>query len=287
MENKTSDLINFGIDLINFGIINIDKPSGPTSFSITEFVRKSLEISKASHMGTLDPKVTGVLPITLGRACRLANYFIRHDKSYVGILHTHKEQTIENLQKIIDEKFLGKIKQTPPHKSAVKRAERERQVYQFNLLESSDDKKFFLFDCIVEGGTYIRKICSDLGEQIGGANMAELRRTKAGIFGESKIYNLFEFQKAVEEYKNGDDKKLKEMIMPAEIAVKKVLPFVEVKKECLKSLYTGSKLLKKDIVGEIPEIEKSFAIFCDEKFIGTYSKIKDKEIFGKAEFVNN
>ena len=87
-------------------------------------------------MGTLDPKVTGVLPITLGRACKLAGYFIKHDKSYVGILHTHEEQDIEKLQKLIDENFSGKILQTPPHRSAVKREEREREVYGWKLLEA-------------------------------------------------------------------------------------------------------------------------------------------------------
>ena len=78
-------------ELLNFSLINIDKPAGPTSFSVSEFVRKKLGLSKTSHMGTLDPKVTGVLPITLGRACKLAGYFIRHDKTYVGVLETHRE----------------------------------------------------------------------------------------------------------------------------------------------------------------------------------------------------
>ena len=323
--------------LINFGIINIDKPSGPTSFSITEFVRKSLGISKASHMGTLDPKVTGVLPITLGRACRLASHFITHDKTYIGILHTHSVQDLENLQKIINEKFLGKIKQTPPHKSAVKRVERTREVYHFKFLESSEDKKYFLFECKVEGGTYIRKICSDLGEMIDGANMAELRRTEAGIFGEDfgnnnnnnnmkdevlslinkrseaspnqgraggklktekksfnsfnsnfhKLHNLFDFEKAIAEYKNGDDKKLKEMIVPAEEAIKKVLPIVEVKKESVKRLLIGNPIRKLDTLGEIPKIEDSFTVFCNDKFIGTYKKTDEEDIVGRAEFVKN
>jgi len=96
-------------DKLNFSIINIDKPAGPTSFSITEFIRRELKLKKASHMGTLDPKVTGVLPITLGRACRLAQFLISHDKTYVGILHTHKEQDIKELQKIIDKDFTGEI----------------------------------------------------------------------------------------------------------------------------------------------------------------------------------
>ncbi len=79
-------------EFLNFSLINIDKSTGPTSYSVSEFIKRQLKLNKTSHMGTLDPKVTGVLPITLGRACKLADYFIKHDKSYVGILHTHKEQ---------------------------------------------------------------------------------------------------------------------------------------------------------------------------------------------------
>ena len=86
-------------------------------------------------MGTLDPKVTGVLPVTLGRACKLAGYFIRHDKTYVGVLETHKVCDIVELQKLIDDNFVGKIRQTPPHRSAVLREERIREVFFWRLLE--------------------------------------------------------------------------------------------------------------------------------------------------------
>ena len=184
-------------DLLNFGLINIDKPAGPTSFTVSEFVKKLLGLGKTSHMGTLDPKVTGVLPITLGRACKLADYFIHHNKTYVGVLETHKECNIKELQKLIDENFVGKIRQTPPHRSAVARVEREREVYYWKLLEtavssgksvvSGGKGKAFLFECKVEGGTYIRKLCSDLGEMIGGAHMGELRRISAGIFSEVPV----------------------------------------------------------------------------------------------------
>ena len=171
-------------ELLNFGIIVIDKPTGPTSFSISDYVRKQLGLTKTSHFGTLDPQVTGVLPIALGRACKLTGTFLGHDKTYIGIMHTHKEQDIKELQKIINENFLGTIKQTPPKKSRVKRQERERDINRFELLEVSENKKDFLFISEVQGGTYIRKLCSDLGEKIGGAHMLELRRIKAGIFKE-------------------------------------------------------------------------------------------------------
>jgi len=275
-------------NLLNFSLINIDKPGGPTSYSISEFIRRELSLKKTSHMGTLDPKVTGVLPITLGRACKLASYFIKHDKSYVGILHTHKEQDIKELQKFIDKNFVGEILQTPPHRSAVKRAERKREVYNWDLLEASENGRDFLFECKVEGGTYIRKLCSDLGEMIGGAHMGELRRTVAGIFSEDKIYDLNEFKEAVDEWKNGNDKKLRSMIISVEDAVKKVLPVVQVEKRAIKSLFTGKPLFLNDII-KAPSFEEgsSFAVFCGKQFIGVYRRTSEEIIFGRSEFVYN
>lgn len=274
-------------ELLNFGFINIDKSVGPTSYLISEFVRKQLGLGKTSHMGTLDPKVNGVLPIALGRACKLAEYFIKHDKSYVGILETHKKCDILELQKLIDENFVGKIKQTPPHRSAVKIQERERNVYFWNLIESEDGRNF-LFECRVEGGTYIRKLCSELGEMIGGAQMGELRRTDAGIFSEEEMYSLFEFKSAVDKWKNVDEIALREMVVPAEDAIRKVLPFVEVEKCAVKSLYTGKPLLISNVLGS-PKIKAGdvFAVFCENIFIGIYKREKEENIFGRPEFVCN
>src|SRR3989344_4089913 len=99
------------IELLEFGIINIDKPSGPTSFDVSDFVRKKLDLRKTSHFGTLDPKVTGVLPIALNRACKLTGFFVGENKEYVGIMRFHEEVSLENIKKVIKTKFLGKIKQ--------------------------------------------------------------------------------------------------------------------------------------------------------------------------------
>jgi predicted rRNA pseudouridine synthase len=295
-------------ELLNFGIINFDKPAGPTSYSISEFVRRQLKVSKTSHMGTLDPKVSGVLPITLGRACKLAGYFIRHDKSYVGVLETHKDCDIKELQKLIDENFVGKILQTPPHRAAVKQEEREREVYFWKLLEASEDGRYFLFEAKVEGGTYIRKLCSDLGEMIEGAHMGELRRTEAGIFSEGvetgdlgfgRLVRLDEFEDAVQKAKlskdaggrwqvAGDDSDLRGMIMDATEAIRKVLPSVEVDKSALKSLYIGRPLLTSNVLDK-PELKEGdfFALFCEEKFIGVYRKTGEENVFGRSEFVCN
>ena len=274
-------------DLLQFSLINIDKSAGPTSFSVSEFLKRQLRLKKTSHMGTLDPKVTGVLPVTLGRACKLAGYFIKHDKTYVGVLHTHKEQNIEELQKLINDNFVGKIKQTPPHRSAVKREERERTVYHWTLTEAGENNKNFVFETKVQGGTYIRKICSDLGEIINGAHMEDLRRTQAGIFDETTIVNLFDFKSAVDKYKDGKEEDLRKMLMPAETAIKQVLPIIEIEKKAIKGLHVGRPLFLEDVTNETKGIETDdrFAVFSGDQFIGIYRRTTEEIIFGRPEFV--
>ena len=128
-------------ELIEFSILNIDKPSGPTSFLVSDFIRKNLGIRKTSHAGTLDPKVTGVLPVMLNRACKLSEWFMKKNKTYVGVMRLHGDVDDEKLKKEI-EGFVGKIKQLPPVKSRVKREEREREVYSFEILERGEkDRK--------------------------------------------------------------------------------------------------------------------------------------------------
>src|SRR3989344_4124093 len=174
-------------ELLEFGIINIDKPSNPTSFDVSDFVRKKLGLKKTSHFGTLDPKVTGVLPIALSRACKLTGFFLGEDKECVGIMRLHEDISVEAVEKVIKDKFMGKIKQTPPKKSRVKRQEREREIISFEILEKNG--KDFVFLAEVQGGTYIRKLISDLGDYIKiGAHMLEMKRVRAGIIGESGIF---------------------------------------------------------------------------------------------------
>ena len=276
-------------ELLNFGIIVIDKPLGPTSFSVSDYVRKKLKINKTSHFGTLDPTiVSGVLPVALGRACRLTGTFLGHDKTYIGIMHTHKEQNMQELQEIINKNFTGTIIQLPPKKSRVKRQERERDVMQFKLLQQSDDKKDFLFIAEVQGGTYIRKLCSDLGEMIGGAHMAELRRVQAGVFVEKQAIRLYDFDKAVDEYEiKKNPESLIKMIIPAEDAIKQILPAFEIKESALFALRSGKPLFKRDLLKETIPIDEHFALFLKEKFIGLYKRVKEDDIIARPEFVFN
>lgn len=279
--------------LLNFSIINIDKPSGPTSFKVSQFVKKSLGLKKTAHMGTLDPQVSGVLPVTLGRACKLSEVLMHRNKKYVGIMRLHEDISLSDLKELIKE-FIGKINQMPPVRSAVKRALREKEVFSFNILEKSG--KDILFDCEVQAGTYIRTIIHDLGKKLpnqAGAHMLELRRTQAGFFTESsgQIFTLYELESAVEEYKSGNPKKLNSMLIPAESAIKSLLPTLQISPKSEKQLLNGKPLMSPDLdkKSKLPN-ENVFALFNKKKLIGIYKKIEkqpDSDIIAKPEFIYN
>lgn len=278
-------------ELLEFGILNIDKPQNPTSFDISDFVRKTLKplgVRKTSHFGTLDPKVTGVLPIALNRACKLTGFFLGEDKEYIGIMRIHEDIPLKKIEKAIKEKFTGKIKQVPPVKSRVKRQEREREIKNFKLLEKN--KKDILFLAEVQGGTYIRKLIDDLGKELGiGAHMLELRRIRAGIFKEEdKEYpsvNLYDFEKAIEEYEKGNEKLLRKIIIPGEI-VSEVYKEVQINENVVENLFTGKPFNINDLKKGVKlKDEEVISVFSGDRFIGMYQHVKDKDIFAKSMFV--
>ena len=265
-------------ELMSFSIVNIDKPSGPTSFAVDLSIKQALLLSKTSHFGTLDPMVTGVLPVSLSRACRLMPYFIGKKKKYVGVMHIHSDISEKELRERMKD-FIGKIRQMPPVKSRVKREEREREVYSFEILEIHG--KDIMFESEVEAGTYIRKLISDLGEKIGGAHMIELRRTKAGIFEEKNSFSLDYIEKIT-----NNEEKLRNILIPAEI-INEILPVVQIKedKNNLKQILTGKPLMKKDLIN-IPNADL-FTLFLENRFIGIYRKVEEEEVIARAEFVLN
>ncbi len=205
-------------DMINYGIANIDKPAGPTSHQVSAYVKDILKINKCGHSGTLDPNVTGCLPIALGEGTRIVQTLLPSGKEYVCLMHIHKEIPDYQIRKIINE-FIGKITQLPPIKSAVKRQERERSIYYIQLLEINGQDVLFKVGC--QAGTYIRKLCHDIGLRLGcGAHMANLRRTKAGPFKETDSVTLVDLADAYHYYKEeNDDTYLRKIIQPVEKAV--------------------------------------------------------------------
>ena len=235
IKNKEEHKFDLGKDpstrsideLFEKGYIAIDKDSGPTSHQTTDYLKKVLNASKAGHSGTLDPKVTGVLLIGLGRATRLMEYMLKSNKEYVCLMYVHKDITREKLDDAI-KKFTGEITQLPPVISAVKREPRKRTIYYIDLLDF-DESKNVLFKVGCQHGTYIRKLCSDMGEYLGvGAHMKELRRTKAGPISENdncisldELRNLFQlYNEAKEDEKGIYETELRKYLRPMEETLK-------------------------------------------------------------------
>ncbi len=198
------------------GVINLDKPPGPSSHEVVAWVKKLLSLSRAGHGGTLDPKVSGVLPVTLERATRIISFIMRSGKEYVCVMELHEDVERQRLEGIIKE-FIGPIYQLPPVRSAVKRALRVRNVYSIDLIEK--EGKYVLMRVSCEAGTYIRKLCHDIGEVLGvGAHMRELRRTRAGPFREDEgIHTLHELLDAITIWKDrGEETMLRGVVSPVE-----------------------------------------------------------------------
>ncbi|MFX1529925.1 MAG: RNA-guided pseudouridylation complex pseudouridine synthase subunit Cbf5, partial [Promethearchaeota archaeon] len=227
--------------LLQYGVINLDKPSGPTSHEVVSWVRKVLGISNAGHGGTLDPKVTGVLPCALGRATRALSSLLNAGKEYVGVLYLHSPEKLMRIEKIF-KLFTGKIYQRPPLVSSVARNLRVREIYYSQVIEVKNNHVLFKIGC--EAGTYIRKFCFDIGEALcSGAHMLELRRTRVGNFTEND--NLITLQNLKDAYTiyqlENDDHYLKKFIFPMEKMVSH-LPKLYIRDTAVDAICHGADL---------------------------------------------
>ncbi len=163
---------------IKYGTINLDKPAGPTSHEVAAWVKKILKLDAIGHGGTLDPKVTGVLPVTLEESTKMVQALLYSGKEYICVLKLHGEVDEASLKRVLG-LFEDEIYQRPPLRSSVKRQLRTRRIYYIDYIERDGRNVLFKVGC--EGGTYIRKLCFDIGEILGvGGHMQELRRTRAG-----------------------------------------------------------------------------------------------------------
>lgn len=245
-------------ELLKYGIVNIDKPSGPTSHQISDFVKKILEVDKAGHSGTLDPKVTGSLPIAVGRATRIVQLLLKAGKEYVGVIHLHSDVDEQVLKDMIEKKFMGRIKQMPPIRSSVRRRWRDRRIYYFNILEKDGQEVLFRVGC--QAGTYIRKLIHDLGKELKiGAHMAELRRTRVGPFNESTLVTLQELIDAYHYYKEGNDKLIRKYMQPIENAIHHI-PKILVSDTAVDALCHGASLKNPGIVKLEKGIKKEWVV---------------------------
>lgn len=210
------------------GIIIIDKPSKLTSHDIVYAVRRLTGIKKVGHTGTLDPMATGVLPVCIGNATKVADMLTLSDKAYIAEFILGKTTDTQDADgNVLTESdvsctaeeiraaaaaFVGEIYQTPPMYSAIKQngkklyelarkgieVERKPRRITINSIDILEiDIPRVKIDVSCSKGTYIRTLCSDIGEKLGtGAYMTSLRRTKTGNFTIEESHTLEEIKNA-------------------------------------------------------------------------------------------
>jgi len=250
--------------LLNYGIIILDKPPGPTSHETVAWTKRILKLPKIGHSGTLDPQVSGVLPLGLGEATKALGVLLYGPKEYHALGRIHSLPSKEKLDETID-LFRGEIFQKPPQRSAVVRQTRTRTIYEFEVLEQKE--RLLLTRILCESGTYIRKLYYDLGEILGpGATMIELRRTRVDQFYETDglvtLHQLADAFAIWEEKK--DDSKLMKMIKPVEYAFSE-LKSVVIRDSAVDAMCHGAQLA-------IPGILKISSNLKKGDIVGIYTQ---------------
>ncbi len=241
--------------LLNYGIILLDKPPGPTSHETVAWTKRILKIPKIGHSGTLDPQVSGVLPLGLGEATKALGVLLYGPKEYHALGRIHSLPSKEKLAEVIG-MFIGEIYQKPPQRSAVVRKTRTRTIYELEVLEQKE--RLLLMRVLCEAGTYIRKLYYDIGEILGpGGTMIELRRTRVDQFREiDGLVTLHELADAFaiwEEKK--DDSKLKQMIKPVEVALSEIKSVI-IRDSAVDALCHGAQLAIPGILQISPNLKK-------------------------------
>lgn len=211
------------------GILVINKEKGYTSRDVVNKVSKILGTKKVGHTGTLDPLATGVLVLCIGKALKVVELLMDHDKEYIAkfklgidtdtlditgkVLNTcNKKVTKEDLLNALN-KFQGLIKQEVPKYSAVKvngkklyeyarnnievkLPIKEVNIYKLELLDYNEDNMEVTIACRVSKGTYIRSLIRDIGNSLDTyATMTELERTKLGTYDINNSYTLSDIEK--------------------------------------------------------------------------------------------
>ncbi len=250
-------------DIIRYGIVNLDKPAGPTSHEVAAWTKKILKLQSIGHGGTLDPNVTGVLPITLEESTKVVQALLYSGKEYICVMKLHGDVQEEHVKRVLAE-FEDEIYQRPPLRASVKRQLRTRRIYYIDYLETDGRNALFKVGC--EGGTYIRKLCYDIGEVLGvGAHMQELRRTRAGPFTEDStgFVTLHEVANWFAEWQEQkDDAILRRFVQPMENALV-LLPKIVVRDSAVDALCHGASLTAPGVLSVESDITKDsvLAIF--------------------------
>ena len=227
-------------DLLKSGVIIVNKQAGPSSHQVAAWLRDSFELEATGHGGTLDPNVTGVLPVSIGRASKVIKVLQESSKEYICNLKLSKNPGRKELDKVFA-KFVGPIYQIPPFQAAVKRELRIRRIYDLEILEHSSKSVLFRVEC--EGGTYIRNLCDDIGSILGmKGEMEQLIRTKSGPFNLEDSFSLIEAHDTYQDWKSSsNDGLMKKLLRPLEDMLVN-LPKIEVKDSAVDAICHGADL---------------------------------------------
>ena len=201
--------------MLEYGLIPLDKPRGPTSHEVVAWTKRLLGVEKAGHSGTLDPPVSGLLPIGLGRSTKALSLLLLFPKEYRGVMRLHSSVPRRQLDAVVRE-FTAEIFQRPPQRSSVSRQTRSRTIHELEITESSGNLHMFRVLC--QSGTYVRKLVYDMGEVLGvGATMVELRRTRVGPLNEARgLVTLNQLNDATYRLSQGDEGLLRSLVLPVE-----------------------------------------------------------------------
>ncbi|UPV74974.1 RNA-guided pseudouridylation complex pseudouridine synthase subunit Cbf5 [Halorussus limi] len=270
-------------ELLAFGVVNLDKPPGPSAHQVAAWVRdmageavasveradrRAEPIDQAAHAGTLDPKVTGCLPVLTGAATRLSQVFLEGAKEYVAVLELHDDAPAD-VEDVVAE-FEGPLYQKPPRKSAVARRLRVREIYDLDALEVTDRRVLLRIRC--ESGTYIRKLCHDLGLALGtGAHMGDLRRTATDPFDDSTLATMEDLADGLARWREGEarsdepraagsDDWLREVVSPAERALTH-LPAVTIAPSAAEQVARGAQVYAPGVI-EAEDAEEGQLVAC-------------------------
>lgn len=276
------------------GILNVLKPPGMTSHDVIYWTRKTLNVRKAGHTGTLDPGAAGVLPVFLGNATKIIPYIKENTKIYRAkivfgeitdtqdkygqVLKKSKPDfNISQLNKALNT-FTGKIKQKPPIYSAVRvkgkrlydyarQGEsvdvpiREILIHNIKLIHSKIPEYAFIeVEC--SQGTYIRTLCSDIGEYLGcGAHMGFLLRTDSGVFNLSFSNTLEEIEL---KYKNNQ---IQEILLPLDYPLN-YYPKLYIKESAENSLKNGNSIYPQGIISDLNnyKLDSIVTTYINNKF---------------------
>ncbi|KAJ4303046.1 centromere/microtubule-binding protein cbf5 [Kalmusia sp. IMI 367209] len=231
---------------VSSGVINLDKPSNPSSHEVVAWIKRILRVEKTGHSGTLDPKVTGCLIVCIDRATRLVKSQQGAGKEYVCVIRLHDKLPGGEAQFARAlETLTGALFQRPPLISAVKRQLRIRTIHDSKLYEFDNERQLGVFWVSCEAGTYIRTLCVHLGLLLGvGAHMQELRRVRSGAMDESKdmvtLHDVMDAQWMQDN--NRDEEYLRYVISPLETLLTSYKRIV-VKDSSVNAICYGAKLM--------------------------------------------